>query len=35
LSAQLKAEGVTTVRGKSWSANGSTAFLLPKKHNIG
>lgn len=34
LSATLNTEGITTVRGKSWSANGTTAFLLGRKHGI-
>lgn len=34
LSATMNAEGITTVRGKSWSANGTTAFLLGGKHGV-
>jgi hypothetical protein len=34
LSATLNAEGFTTVRGKSFSANGTTAFLLGGKHGV-
>lgn len=34
LSATLNAEGITTVRGAQFSANGSTAFLIAKKHGV-
>lgn len=34
LSATLNAEGITTIRGKQWSANGSTAFLFAGKRGI-
>lgn len=34
LSATLNDEGIKTVRGAAWSANGSTAFLLAKKNGI-
>lgn len=34
LSVALNDAGITTVRGKAWSANGSTAFLLARKHGI-
>ena len=34
LSATLNTEGITTIRGKAFSANGSTAFLFAGKRGI-